>query len=94
MCGGEVDPHRGQLPVGVGRQLHLLDLAPTLHGGLGALGALFDPADRDPVLVGQRDTEELLGVHLELGAEATTHRRCHHSDLLFGKTQREGPASP
>ena len=48
--GDELDPHGGELAVGVGGQLDVLDLAPALHGGLGALGALLDPAHRHAVL--------------------------------------------
>ena len=45
--GEQLRPHRGDLAVGVGRQLDVLDLAPALDRGDGVLRALFGPAGRD-----------------------------------------------
>ena len=87
---GEVHPDAGELAVSVGGQLDLLDLTAALHGGLGSLGALLGPSHRHPVLGGQRQAEQLLGVDLELGSEPAADRRGHHAELLLGRAQRDG----
>ena len=42
------------------------------------------------VLAGQRDAEQLLGVHVELRAEAATDRRRHDPHLVLGDAEGDG----
>ena len=75
--GQQLDAHRGDPPIGVGRHLDVLDLAATLDGGVGVLGPLLDPAHRLAQPTGQRQGEGLLGIDVELASEASADRRCH-----------------
>ena len=78
------------LPSAVGGELDVLDLAAALDAGDGVLGAGLVPADRHAVLAGERDAQQLLGVHVELGAEAAADRRGDHAQLVFGDAERDG----
>jgi hypothetical protein len=82
--GREVGPHGGDVALGVGRQLHVLDLAPALDGGDGVLAAPLGPAGGLAPAAGHRHRDELLGVDVELGAEAPAHRRRHDPQLVLG----------
>ena len=83
--GQQLDPHGGDLAVGVGGQLDVLDLAAALDRGEGVLAALLGPAHRHAVLAGQGDGEELLGVDVELRAEAAADRRGDDPQLVLGR---------
>ncbi len=87
--GGEAHTDGGELAAGVGCQLDVLDLATALDAGDGVLGAGLVPAHRPAVLAGERDAQQLLGVHVELGAEATADRRCHDAQLVLGDAERD-----
>jgi hypothetical protein len=83
--GEQLHPDRGDLAVGVGGQLDVLDLAPALDGGGRPLGAALGPSGGHTQLLGHREGDELLGVDVELGAEATAHRRRDDPDLVLGR---------
>ena len=85
MSASSFDPHRGDLAVGVGGELDVLDLAPALDRGERGLGALLGPPHRHAELAGEDEREDLLGVDVELRPEATAHRRRHDPDLLLGQ---------
>ena len=72
------------LPFVVGGQLHVLDLAAALDGGVGVLAAALGPPGRHPELPGHRQGDELLGVDVELRAEAAADRRGDHPQLVLG----------
>ena len=71
-------------------ELDVLDLAPALDGRLGVLGALLHPADRAAQPLRQHDGEDLLGVDVQLGAEAAADGRRHDAQLGLGGARRDG----
>ena len=87
--GQQLDPHRRHLAVGVGGQLDVLDLAAALDGGHRGLGPALGPAHRRTPLHRQGAAEDLLGVDVELAAEAAAHRRGHHPQLVLGDAQHD-----
>ena len=86
--GDQLDAHRGDLAVGIGGQLHVLDLAAAVDGAERVLGALLGEADRHLQLVGEGGGEHLVGVDVELAAEAATDRWGHDADLVLGDPER------
>ena len=52
------------------------------------LGALLDPLHRRAEAAGERDGEQLLGVDVELGAEAAADVRGDHAQLRLGHPER------
>ncbi len=42
------------------------------------------------MLARQRNTQQFLGVHVELRAEAASDRRCDDAELVFGHAERDG----
>ena len=92
--GLELDPHAEQLALLGGGHLHVLDHAAALDGGQVALGAVLVPLDRLAELAGQGDGDELLGVDLQLGAEAAADLGGDHPDLGLGDAEDEGQEHP
>jgi hypothetical protein len=88
--GGEAHPYRGELAVGVGRQLDVLDLAAPLDAGDGVLGAGLVPAHRSAELAGERHAEQFLGVDVELGAEPAADGGSDDAELVFGHAEGDG----
>lgn len=86
----DADPDRGDLALGVGRELHVLDLAATVNGGHRVLAALLVPANRHLVLAGKGEAEQLLCVHVELAAETATDGRGGDAQLVLGDAERDG----
>ena len=80
----QVGPHRSDPAVGVGGQLHVLDLAAALDGGDRVLRAALVPAGGDAEAPGHGHGDQLLRVDVELGPEATTHRRGDDPQLVLG----------
>ena len=87
--GDEIDADRRDLALGVGGEIDLLDLPAPLDRRLRALGALLDPANRHPVLAGERDTDQLFRINVQLGPEPSTHRGSDHTHLMLGNAERE-----
>ena len=77
----------GELAVAVGRQFDLLDLPTALDRRQRVLRAGLVPPHGDAVLAGQRHAQQLLGVDVELRAEAATDRRCDDPHLVLGYAQ-------
>ena len=73
--GEQVHAHRGDPPVGVGRELDVLDHAAAVHGRLRVLPALLGPSHRAPQPLREREAQHFFGVDVELGAEAAADRR-------------------
>ncbi len=88
--GKKAHPHRGELAVGIGRQLDVLDLAAAVGGGDGVLAAGLVPAHRPAQLEGQGDAEQLFGVDVELAAEAAAHSGSDDAELVLGHAQGDG----
>ena len=84
MSAEQVHPHGGDLAVGVGGQLDVLDLPAALDGGVGVLAAALRPPRRHAELPGDGEGDELLGVHVELRAEPAADRRRDHPELVLG----------
>ena len=80
----QVHPDRGDLAVGVGGQLDVLDLPAALDGGVGVLAAALGPPRRHLELPGDGEGDELLGVDVELRAEPAADRRGDHPELVLG----------
>ena len=57
------------------------------HEGFGALGR---PLDRAPDLLGRPGDDRLLGIVIDLGAEAPTHVGGHDAQLVLGDAEDEG----
>ncbi len=89
MSASESHAHGGELAVGVGGELDVLDLAASLDGGDGVLRAGLVPAHRHAELAGEGDAQQFLGVHVELGAEPAADRRGDDAELVFGHTERD-----
>ncbi len=86
----QADPHGGELAVGVGGELDVLDLG----RGRGSCAWAFSPRSSfhrtgTPWLAGERDAQQFLGVHVELAAEAATDGRGDDAHLLLGDAERE-----
>ena len=77
------------LPSASAARSMLLDLAPALDRRLGVLAARLVPAHREPVLAGQRHAQQLLGVHVQLRAEAAADGRRDDAHLVLGDAQRD-----
>ena len=90
MSAEQADANGGELAVGVGGELDVLDLAAAVDGGDGVLAALLVPAHRQLVLAGERDAQQLLGVHVELAAEAAADGRGDDPHLVLGDAERDG----
>ena len=56
----QLHPDGGDLAVGVGGELDVLDLATALDGGDGVLAAVLGPPRRDAEALGDGDGDELL----------------------------------
>ncbi len=95
--GLEVRAHRrgqpradsGDLALGRGGELDLLDHVAPVDRRQVPLGALLGPLDRAAELAGERDHDHVLGVHVELGAEAAADVRRDHADLRLGHAEDE-----
>ncbi len=87
--GQQADAHRGELALGVGREFDVLDLATAVDRGHRVLAALLVPAHRHGVLARQCDTQQLLGVDVELAAEATTDCGGNDPHVLLGDAEGE-----
>jgi hypothetical protein len=92
--GLELDPHAEQLALLGGGHLHVLDDAAALDGGQVAFGAGLCPLDRLAELAGQGDGGELLGVDLQLGAEAAPDLGGDHPELGLGDPEAQGQEEP
>ena len=88
--GEDAGAHRGHLARRVGRELDVLDLAATLDRRHRVLAPLLDPHDRSPQPPGQREGEDLLGVHVELRTEGAAHGRRDDAQLVLGQAARDG----
>ena len=90
MSASRLDPHGGELAVGVGGQLDVLDLAAALDGGQRVLAALLVPAHRRRrALRRAARHEQLLGVDVELRAEAAADRGRDDPQLVLGDAERD-----
>ncbi len=87
--GGESHPHGGEAAVRVGGEFDVLDLPASLDGRDGVLRAGLVPADRHAEFAGERDAQQFLGVHVELGAEPAADRRSDDAELVFGNSERD-----
>ena len=58
------------------------------------LRSLLDPLHRRSEAAGQRNGEQLLGVHVEFGAEATSDVRGDHAQLRLGDPECRGGQQP
>ncbi len=87
--GEEMDAHRGHLARRVGSQLDVLDLTATVDCGHGVLAPVFGPRHGLLQAVRQREREDLLGVHVELGPEGPTNRGSDDPQLVLGQTTRD-----
>ena len=81
--GVDVNPHPGELALGVGCQLDLLELAPTLVGGERRFGSGLGPAHRTAQLADQRHGQKFVGVDVELGSETASHRGSNDTELIL-----------
>ena len=79
----QLDADRGHLAVGVGGELDVLDLAPSLDGRDRVLAAVLGPAHGDAELARQGDRDQLFRVDVELRAERAADRRRDHTQLVL-----------
>ena len=86
----QAHPQPGELAVGVGGELDVLDLAAAVDRRLGVLRPGLVPAHGQLVPAGQREAEQLLGVHVELAAEPAADGRRHDPYLVLGQAERDG----
>src|SRR5919112_1425181 len=88
--GHEVHLHAKDLTLVRGGQLDVLDLAAPVYGRMVVLRPIFDPLDGDTKLPGQGQCYGLLGVHVQLGAEASAHVGGDNPELLLRYPARQG----
>ncbi len=72
--GEQMHPHRGDLAVGIGGELDVLDHAAAVHRRERALPALLGPAHRATEALRHRETERFFRVDVELGPERAADR--------------------
>ena len=82
--GLEVDRQAEDPAVAGGGDLDVLDHVAAVDGGLVALAARLGPLHRPAELAGDDEGDDLLGVHVELGAEAAADVGGDHPQLLLG----------
>jgi hypothetical protein len=92
--GGEVDLQPEDPAVGGGGELDVLDDVPSVDGGLVVFAARLRPLDRFAEFAGDHEGNHLLGVDVQLGAEAAAHVGGDHADLVFGHAGVEGEEDP
>ena len=78
---GQPGPDRADLSLGGRGQLDLLDLVAAVDRRLVALGPRLDPLDRTAELAREHERERLLGVDVQLRAEAAADVRCDDAEL-------------
>ena len=87
---GELDAHAGD-PALLGRgELDLLDHVAAVDRRVEALGALLDPLDRAAEPPGEQQRERLLGVDVQLRAEAAADVGRDHAQLRLGHPEHAG----
>ena len=80
-----VDLQRGEVAVGIERQLGLGDVVAAMGVGEEALAALPGPLDRPAEPLGGEQADALLGVDEDLGAEAAADVGRDHPELVLGR---------
>ena len=88
--GGRVDLERGEVAVGVHRQLGVGHVVAAMGVGEEALRALAGPFDRPVQQLGRQQAGALLGVDEDLGAEAAADVGRDHPQLVLGRDADEG----
>ena len=81
--GEQLDLEAEQRAVLLGGDRDVLDLVAAVRGRLVVLAARLGPFDRPTELAGDDQGEDLLGVDVQLGAEAAADVRCHHAQLVL-----------
>ena len=86
------DPHPAgrERAVALGAERHVVDLVAPVVARRHVLGARLDPLDRAPEPLREREHERLLGVGLELRAEAAAHVGCDHAQLVLRNAEHSG----
>ena len=84
-----VDLQRGEVAVGIERQLGLGDVVAAMGVGEEALAALGGPLDRPAEPLGGEQADALLGVDEDLGAEAAADVGRDHPELVLGRDADE-----
>jgi hypothetical protein len=86
----QLDPHPEDLALARGGDRDLLDLAAPVGGGDVVLRPRLGPLHRLAETPRQRERERLLGVDVELGAEAAADVRGDDADLAVGDAADQG----
>ena len=86
---GGRDAHREELAVLVERQLRLRHVVAAVRVREEGLGALRGPLDRAVQLLRRPGDDGLLGVEVDLGAEAAADVGRDHAHLVLGQPQHE-----
>ena len=71
-------------------QLDVAEDVATVRGRHKRLGAILDPLDRYPELLGHGGRHVLFGVDVDLGAEAATDFRSDRADLILAHAEHRG----
>src|SRR5439155_23203093 len=79
--GDDPGPHAGDLAVGRGGDLDLVDLVAPVDRGLHVLAPRLDVLDGPAETQSQRGGDHLVGIDVELGPEAAAHIGGDHADL-------------
>ena len=87
--GEQLDLEPEQRAVLLRRDRDVLDLVAAVRRGLVVLAARLGPLDRPAELAGDDQREDLLGVDVELGAEAAAHVGGHDAQLVLGDARGE-----
>ena len=82
--GDDLDPQPDDLALPVDREVDVVHLPPSVGGGGEALPPVLDPLHRPIEEDGGTGGQRLLGVDVELAAEAATHLRHDDAHLLLG----------
>ena len=80
---------RGERAVALGADLDVVDLVAPVVGDHHALGARLDPLHRAPELARRPRAADLLGVDVELGAEAAADLGRDHPDPVLADAQQD-----
>ena len=92
--GEQLHAHAAQLPLLRRGQLDVLDHAAAVDGGDVRLGTLLDPLHRRAELARDGEAERLLGVDVQLRAEAAADVGCDHAELGLGDPERQRERRP
>jgi hypothetical protein len=92
--GVQLDLEAEQRAVLAAGDLDVLDLVAAVRRGLVVLAARLGPLDRPAELAGDDQREDLLGVDVELGAEAAADVRGDDAQLVLRDARWSAPASP